>query len=332
TPDLVVAMTPNLIIDWLKITGPVSLPHYGLTLTADNFIEQTQVATTLNENSPINAPKQILADLVPLLLQKLSEADKAAWPQIIQALQDNLSHKQIVLYAKNPELQNQLASFHWDGRVLDTERDYLSIISSNLGGTKSDLFIEQKNELKTSVSGGGDITNELTITRTNKLPDLEGTKNTSFIRIFVPKGSKLVSVLGFDYKNLEFPEDINYKIDSGVLTWEKNSLRDVLSGTTIGQEAGKTFFGNWLTIKGGESRSVKITYQLPFKLGDIDNYSLLVQKQIGQIPQNFNWGLIFPERNIAWKNFDPKIMETSSLTSDIILDKDLFMGLVFTKR
>ncbi len=332
TPDLVVAMTPNLIIDWLKITGPVPLPHYGLILTADNFIEQTQVATTLDENSPISAPKQILADLVPLLLQKLSEADKSAWPQIIQSLQDNLSKKQIVLYAKDPELQNGLESFHWEGGILNTERDYLSVVSSNLGGTKSDLYIEQKNELQTSIAGDGSIINELTITRTNKLPDLEGTKNTSFIRIFVPKDSKLISVLGFDYKNLEFPDNLNYKIDSGVNEWEKNSLRDVLSGTTIGQEANKTFFGNWLSVKGGESRIIKIVYQLPFKLGEIDNYSLLIQKQIGQTPQKFTWSLLFSGRNIAWKNFDPEKTETSNLLSDIILDKDLFWGLVLTKR
>lgn len=332
TPDLVVAITPDLIIDWLKITGPVLLPHYNLTLTADNFVEQTQVATTLNESSPINAPKQILADLVPLLLQKLSEADKSSWPQIIQALQDNLSRKQIVLYAKNPELQNKIAAFHWDGAMLDTERDYLSILSSNLGGTKTDLYIDQTNELHTSIADDGTVTNELSITRTNKLPELEGTTNTSFIRIFVPKGSKMISVLGFDYKNLEFPENIDYKIDSNVFSWEKNSLRDVLSGTIIGQEADKTFFGNWLSVRGGESKTVKISYQLPFKLDNIDNYSLLTQKQIGQVPQNFKWTLSFSGRSIAWKNFDPTLMETSSLNSDIILNKDIFLGLILTRH
>lgn len=332
TPDLIIAMTPDLIIDWLKITGPLFLPHYGLTLTPDNFIEQTQVATTLNENSPINAPKQILADLVPLLLQKLSETDSVAWPQIIQSLQNNLSQKQIVLYAKDPELQNELSTFHWEGGILPSSRDYLSVVSSNLGGTKSDLYIEQKNELKTTISQQGDITNELTITRVNRLPNLEGTENTSFVRIFVPQGSKLVSVLGFDYKNLEFPPDENYKIDSDVLNWEKHSLRDVLSGTTIGQEAEKTFFGNWLTVKGGESRTVKIIYQLPFKLNGIDNHSLLLQKQIGQTSQNLNWDITFSGRSLAWKNFDPTIMETGRLSHDIILNKDYFFGLVLTKQ
>ncbi len=332
TPDLVIAMTPDLIIDWLKITGPVALPHYNLTLTADNFVEQTQVATSLNESSPINSPKQILADLVPLLLQKLSEADKTIWPQIIQALQDNLSRKQIVLYAKNPELQNKITAFHWDGGILDTERDYLSIVSSNLGGTKSDLYIDQTNELRTMIDDDGTVTNELTVTRTNKLPDLEGTANTSFVRIFVPKGSEMAGILGFDYKNLDFPADIKYKIDPNVFDWEKKSLRDVLSGTIIGQEANKTFFGNWLTVKGGESRTIKISYRLPFKLGNIDNYSLLAQKQIGQVPQSLKWKLDFSGRSIAWKNFDPETVETSSLDSDIILNKDLFFGLILTKR
>ncbi|HYV33868.1 MAG TPA: DUF4012 domain-containing protein, partial [Candidatus Limnocylindria bacterium] len=40
TPDLIIAITPNIIIDWLKITGPITLPKYGVTLTAENFVEQ----------------------------------------------------------------------------------------------------------------------------------------------------------------------------------------------------------------------------------------------------------------------------------------------------
>ena len=332
TPDLVIAITPNIIVDWLKITGPVSLPAYGATLTNENFVEQTQAISTISDNLPTNSPKQILADLFPLLLGKISSAESALWPQIIQSLQDNLNSKQIVIYSKDPSLQKQLADFHWDGGLKATDRDFLSIVASNLGGTKTDLFIDQKISLTTQIASDGAITNELEITRTNKMPELAQTENTSYLRIYTPLGSKLISNIGFDYKRLVDLNQENYQVDDDLRVSEENSVTENLTQTTIGRESGKTFFGNWLELKGGQTKTIKLVYQLPFKLNEIDRHSLLLQKQIGAINANFSWTLNFQGRQIDWKNFDTNSLDTSSLNSDILLSKDYFLGMVMEKR
>jgi hypothetical protein len=332
TPDLVIALTPNIIIDWLKILGPVNMPKYGVTLTPDNFVEQTQAQTTISDNLPTNSPKQMLADLVPILLQRISVLDKSQWPQLIQSLQDNLNNKQIAIYSRDSDAENQLDAFNWAGQVIGTDRDYLSVVSSNLGGTKTDLYIDQKINLTTNISADGKIQNQLTITRTNKLPNVADTENTSFIRIFVPSGSKLDEVLGFEPKALDYPDNLDYKRNPFAYEWEKNSVTDNLTGTTMGTESGKTYFGNWLTLKGGETKTITLTYDLPFNLSDIDRYSLLLQKQLGANSSDFNWTLNFPARQIDWKNFDPDILDTSSLTIHQTLDKDSFYGIVYEKR
>ncbi len=332
TPDLVIAMTPNLIVDWLKITGPIALPNFGVTLTADNFVEETQVVTTISNNLPTNSPKQILADLVPILLQKISQSPSSEWPQIIQSLQDNLNNKQIVIYSRDSGLESQLKQFNWTGSVNNTDRDYLSVVSSNLGATKTDLYVDQQINLTSVVLDDGSIINELNITRTNKLPNLPDTFNNSFLRIYVPLGSKLISNLGFDYVTLDYPSGKNYQIDPDIYNWEKNSVKDVVSGTYIGQESGKTFFGNWLNLDGGQTRTVKLVYQLPFKLSGTDKYSLLLQKQIGSTNDDFNWTFNFASRKIVWKNFDAQTLNTDNLNSDIILGKDYFFGMVLQKR
>jgi len=332
TPDAVIAMTPNLIIDLLKITGPIPLPKYDVTLTSDNFVEETQAVTTMSDALPTNSPKQILADLVPILLQKISQSSSADFPQIVQALQNNLNNKQIVLYSRDSDLQTELSAFHWTGEVSGTDRDYTSVVSSNLGATKTDLDVDQKIAITTTVLDDGSITDEVDITRANKLPVLPDTFNNSFLRVYAPLGSRLISNTGFDYLPLEYPRDQKYQIDSDVLNWEKNAVKDVVTGTYIGQESGKTFFGNWLNLNGGETRTVKLVYQLPFKLSDVDRYSLLLQKQIGSANSSVNWTFNFPGRQIAWKNFDTPNLGTDSLNSDIILDKDYFLGLVMSKR
>jgi len=227
TPDIIVALTPDLIVDWLKIIGPISLPTYSVTLTAENFVEQVQAITTLSENSPSNEPKQILADLFPLLLQKLSETNEASWLETVSALQNNLNRKQLVFFSRDENLQKKLAKFHWDGSVLGTDRDFLSVVSSNLGGTKTDLAVDQKINLTTTISPNGTITNQLEITRINKMPNLPQTENLSFIRVYVPLGSKMLGNLGFDYKNLDYAKDRVYKLTQMCLNGKKT-----LSSTT----------------------------------------------------------------------------------------------------
>jgi hypothetical protein len=332
TPDLVVAITPNLIIDWLKIVGPVAMPKYGVVLTSDNFIEQTQVKSTLSNNLPTNAPKQILADLVTVLLQKISALDKSQIPAIVQSLQFNLNNKQIVIYSRDAQLEQNLKDFNWAGNLISSDRDYLSIVSSNLGGTKTDLFVDQQISLNSTIGSDGTVTNELTITRVNKMPKLLATANLSYIRVLVPHGSKLLSNIGFDYKNLEYPDGANYKVDDDAYNWEKDSVVDSVSGTVIGAEGSKTFFGNWLNLEGGQTKVIKISYQLPFKLNSIDRYSLLLQKQIGALDQKFNWTLNFSGYQVAWKNFDVASLETNSLTSSTLLNKDNLLGLVLQHR
>ncbi len=331
TPDTVIAMTPSLIVDMLKITGPVNLPAHGVSLDSDNFIEQTQIATSADEYRQ-NTPKQVLADFVPVFLQKISNLKPQDYPAVLEVLQKNLNGKQILAYSRNPLLQKKLEEYHWAGQIFGTDRDFLSVVSSNLGGTKTDLYTNQQINLKSTIDSEGYIVNELQITRTNSLPKLEDTNNNSFIRIYVPKGSTLISNLGFDYKNLDNAADKAYKTDADVHEWEKNSVKDLVSGMLIGTESGKTYFGNWLNVEGGETKTAKLSYRLPFKIKDIDHYSLLIQKQAGAIDQSLSYELDFPDRSIAWKNFSDAEINQNKLNTEIILNKDYLLGLVLNSK
>ena len=261
TPDIILVLTPNFTIDLLKIIGPVDLPAHGVSLNADNFVELTQAVSSQSDSSPENKPKQILADLVPVLLQKLNELESDQWPAVLESLQQNFNSKQIVLYSRESDLQNKLAEFNWTGEILSTDRDYLSVVSSNLGGTKTDLDIKQEINLKSTIEDDGSVINELVIKRRNPLPKLDYTFNNSFIRIFVREGSQLLENTGFGLKNLDNSNKEDYETDPDVYEWERNAVREVISGTTIGREAGKTFFGNWVRPQGGRARPIKLVHK-----------------------------------------------------------------------
>lgn len=331
TPDLVIALTPEIITDLLKLTGPVNMDKYGVVLDSDNFVEMTQVATSSSLITDKNKPKQLLADFIPQFLGKLSDFSHDQVLTAFQALQRNMNAKHILLYSQDEELESKMDSFNWTGKVLPTDRDYLAVYSSNLNGTKTDLYLKQESTLETKISEDGTITNTLKIHRSNPLEANEKLTNLSFVRILVPNGSKLISTQGFSYVNLDTKYGAEGKVSDDVEEWEKKSVKDVVSGTMIGEEAGYTYFGNWIEVKGGESKTVTLNYTLPFKLEDIDRYSLYLQKQPGTKNFEFSHNMTFTSRNIEWQNFSPENLESNSYSARLILDKDYLLGSVLHK-
>jgi hypothetical protein len=331
TPDMVIALTPDIVTKLLKLTGPISVGSAGLTLNSENFVEQTQVSTSVEYDKTANNPKQLLADFVPLLLQNIMGLQEQQPQVLFEAIQQSLLSKQILLYSRNPETQKILESFNWTGSIKSTDRDFLNVVSTNLNGTKTDLFINQSLSLKAVIKDDGSIVNTLTITKSSSLPNNPKLTNKSFLRILVPQGSTLLSNTGFTQTEIGLPDRTGSKEDPDVLLWEKQSVKDLLTGTIIGQESGKTFFGNWLEVAGGETKTVTITYKLPFTLEKLDHYSLLIQKQPGSLNQELSYTLDFPNYFMAWKNFDPQV-SNHSLTQKLIFNKDLFFALVLDKR
>ena len=122
---------------------------------------------------PTNSPKQILADLIPVLLQKISQSPPSAFPQIIQSLQNNLNNKQIVIYSRDSRLRKAAGgNLIGPARVADSDRDYLSVVSSNLAPPKPTFTLTKKSSHDHQHTDDGSITDEVDITRTNKMPDL----------------------------------------------------------------------------------------------------------------------------------------------------------------
>ncbi len=327
-PDTIIALTPNVIVSLLQITGPVSVPDFKVTLNADNFVEQTQAISTVSDDLTLNQPKQILADFFPLFMQKLKTLTPQQSKQVLAALLGQLEQKQIVLESDNPAVESQLESFNWAGQVATADRDYLQMVSANLGGTKTDLSMQKKMDLATTIDSKGDITDDLTVTLTDQQPQLADTENTSFIRFLVPQGSQLVSVTGFDQKNLYATSSQSYRQDPDVAAWENGMVKDVSNGMLIGTESGKTFFGNWLTVLGGQTRIIRLVYKLPFILQSPDRYSLVLQKQIGSVSTQFNWSVQFSGKQLQWESFVPDSTGSDNLAKSINLDRDYFFGLV----
>jgi len=271
--DGVIAINATFVRDLLKVLGPVNLPQYSQTITSENFFdvlhEEIEKKYWENEeNILINEPKTILKDMYDVLKDRIF--DKSNRNIIYNYIFQKLNEKEILIYFKNSLIQKIVSSKKWSGEVIKTEKDYLYVNNSNLGGMKSSLNMAQDVKLISNIDSGK-IINRITIVRSH-LGD--GTwpdgNNRNYTRILVPHGSKLISA---SMDNVSAIDYIN-----------------------IGTEAGKQVFGVWFTVPIGQTRILSIEYELP-EIAKSEDYELYIQKQPGssntQIEAIFNGQVLY---------------------------------------
>ncbi|MDP4000839.1 MAG: DUF4012 domain-containing protein [bacterium] len=299
TVDGVVAFTPKIFSDLLRIVGPIHMEQHDAVLTPYNFQDVVQRKTSIEYDLELNQPKKFLADFALIMLNRLNNLDKEQWFSFFQVLQSNLLEKHILLYSKETETQSQIENLGFGGRVLAAEKDYLSLVNSNLGGTKTDLDIVQKVDLKTRILSDGTVINSLQIERQNTAS--EGNRN--YMRVLVPKGSKLISASGLILDPHFASISQGFKTDLDLASWDRGELQ--FDKVFVREEAGKTEFAGWSETNPDEISQINFTYSLPFKvnptfLNRTAIYSMVFQKQLGSLPLSFDQRLEFEGLKQVW--------------------------------
>jgi len=391
TVDGVISVTPTVVERLLEITGPIDLTkEYGLTIDANNFWDTTQkiveqknlaktnpeaiigvpaTSTVIKSNLPIkqgldvnsaNKPKKIIGDLMAKILEVLpTKLNKDSLVQILSLTEDSLAEKQVLFYFNDPSLQAEVSKRNWAGEVKDTDRDYLMVVDTNIAGQKSDRKMVEKINHVSEVSNDGSIINTVTITRTHtgtKNEAMTGVRNVDWLRVYVPKGSALLSADGFRIPEAKYFHD---KPDPSwqelpVLQAENHALVEETSGTKVYEEDNKTVFANWAMVDPGETETITLKYRLPFNFldhtpenetwltkintflnpdkADLIPYSFMVQKQPGAMPSDFTSRLSLPtEWPIFWRYPD----NLSGLNGWQINDKlnsDKYWSIIIEKK
>lgn len=340
--DGVIALTPPVMIELLKITGPIEMPEYDTTINADNFVLQTQKEVELEYDPKLNRPKKFLADLAPKVLNRILSTEKPEWLSLLAIFSKMLEEKHLLFYFFDQDLQQFVLNQSWGGELKESSQDYLLLVNSNINGGKTDGFIQETINLESTVHPDGSIINKVEIVR-HHTGDYEwpSIKNIDYLRLYVPKGSTLLSASG-DFAQVNIPsltyEEMQYEKDPLLEEILESSKKHEESGTTITQELGKTCFGNWIVIKPQSTARVQFEYKLPFTvksdiLNDISKYTLLTQKQAGSFGSQLNFKLNLPSNLKAiWQYPDNTSSEETNITWNTVLDTDKYFGVALEKE
>jgi len=348
TADGVITFTPVVLQKLLEITGPIEMPEYDVVLDSGNFVEKTQYEVEEDFDKEENNPKKILSDLAPMVLDRIvNSKDLDTILRTAQVFVEGLGEKHILIYSQNAELQRAISQRGWSGEVLEAKKDYLSVINTNINGYKTDGVVEEKISQRTQIKEDGSVVNKVSITRKHNGGNTDyewwNKVNANYMRVYVPKGSKLLSVEGQTREFNEPPLDydgLGFKRNGLVEKEEDGMVVDEETGTRIYEESGKTVFANWTYVSPQETMTITYEYELPFKLFPmsfnsnerIDSYSLVVQKQSGSMGSGFEFELTHPwSYEVKWQFPQEASKEGNSLKLDTDLKNDKFMAVAFER-
>lgn len=318
TSDGVVAVNATFVAELLRLLGPVEMPEYGRTFDAENFVFETQKIVEMEYDKDENAPKEVIGDLAPILLERMQTADTKTLMSVIDLVAKGLQEKDILLNFRDNDLQAEIEGLGWSGSIKQTSGDYLMVVNTNLGGGKTDGVIDQDVHVDVQIKDDGSVENKVTITKTHrgmKTALFSGSNNVDYLRLYVPKGSELITADGFEVPadDLFETSDVPLSVDEDLELHMQDLKKDPSTGTDIWEEDGKTVFGNWMQTASGETEVVTFTYRVPVTLfaqakaegalgfakstlgiPDLGQYTLLVQKQPGVQSRNTTVSVNFP--------------------------------------
>lgn len=258
--DGIILIDTHMVEELIKITGPVEV--FGTTYSAENdkrcncpnvIYELENYAQIIEKGQEDR--KAILGTLMQQILVRSLGASTDKLPEFINAGVKLANSKHMMFYMHDEKTQSALAELNWIGKIKDFNGDYLHINDSNFAGGKSNLYVTQNVLLEIDAESGK---HKLTINYKNPQPYniwLNGI-NRDYVRVYVPKGSKLLSSKGSDVKV-----------------------------TTI-EDIGKTAFEGFIQVRPDNSRQYILEYEAPIK-ADGKNYPLMIQKQPGT--KDFNY-------------------------------------------
>lgn len=356
TVDGVILMTPEVTRRLLEIAGPIQVPGYDVEVTSENFFVVTQGEVTYAYDREKNQPKQFLADLTPLLFNKLFQSTGTKGELLLE-LADALDKRELLLFMRDSTTQEKIRTAGWAGSLPDDAQGFLYVNNANIGGHKSDQFIDQEIDYRSSIEENGDIEAMVTIRRTHNGPqeaidypypagdDPAYKDNIVYQRVFVPDGAQLLEAHGFTSVS-DIPKakieryDTPLEGDSDVVAWQADQ-RTHTSGTTIGKESGYTYFANWVLAKPGDTAVGFYRYRIPRHakpsngfLSQTSSYTTFIKKQPGQIRSTVRASIRVPD-GFTVVHTEPASGITLDESGEIVYrgktEKDHIIGVVYDR-
>lgn len=303
--DGVIAITPELITDLMQLTGPITIE--GETYTPQNFVDLLQYKV---EKGYIQLGvsswhrKEVIGEIAKILKQRLLDLPLSRWPEMIKLVSNNVAKKNILLYARDKNLQKLIREQGWSGELRHDWGDYVMVVDANMAALKTDAVMDRQVNYQMKEENGK-LKSRLVLRYSHGGGyDWKTSKYRTYTRVYVPTGSHLIKATGFSEGQVE-----------------------------TGEEFGRTYFGAFLVVPAGDIAELVFEYELPNNIIDnmkkYNNYRLTIQKQPGKQVNKLTVDLAFQN---AIKSYSPATFYSAaanpkelSASGDLAVDRSFFV-------
>ncbi len=316
--DGVIGITTTVLEELLRITGPMTVQ--GINFTADNVIEKLEYEVEYGYDDRglnFSERKQIIEPFMNELISHVKQDIFKNLNVYKKVGEELIEQKHIMAYSLDTELQKSIEEFHLEGGMKEVDGDYLMWVDANLAALKTDHAIDRNLNYTITARPAAHETEDTWYVGTATMTynhtgvfDWRTSRYRTYARVYVPLGSKLIS-------------------HSGSMAWDRsNEPGEVDQGI----ENGKQWFGAFISVEPGQTKSLSFSYALPGSIRDeVKNsaYTLFVQKQLGTIKPGLTLGLDF-DTNITSAKPAEEVEEWDDgvykLESDLIVDRSFIVS------
>ncbi|MGH2507354.1 MAG: DUF4012 domain-containing protein, partial [Ktedonobacteraceae bacterium] len=320
--DGVISFTPVVIEHVLDIIGPMSVPGYNVTVTAQNLedllhyyqLDNGGILKQINQqpnDQATSTRKRFTNTLASLLMSKVRSAPPNELLTIASQVLSDLRTKDLQIYFTNPSAESLLMQDGYAGQMdRSSTHDGFYVVQENLSASKASQYVQtiMHDTVTLNSQGGATHVLQVRLVYNQDGPVYGYDTYYDYLRVYVPPNSQLLKGDGFatdvplcggNYgacpANGVYP---GHELVCPAGQYQPGAEPPDLSGSdgatweplhTIGgpsnvvsDEPDRAMYGGWVVVPKNCTMNVTLSWYVPPM--SQQPYTLLVQRQAGTFP------------------------------------------------
>jgi hypothetical protein len=312
--DGVLGITTHSIDEVLKLTGPVQVPAYNVTIESG---ETTLKALQLTRSAPPGEDrKAFLPAFADSLFAALFSLTSDSWGDVLGSAGTFRDGRLLLAWFTDTTDQAFAAQAGLDGAVRQDPGDYVFPVDANVGpASKLNAWTSRTLDLSVDIDEFGNARHALDVTWENEVDTPAGATYREMDNV----GGR---ILGMYFRLLVPLRSRVEEVSGGTMT-------PVTGPAVVDEEAGRTVIGTYLKVPAGRT-PLRYRWTSPYA-AETDagegRYRLTIQAQPGSLPGPLRLTIHVPNGASITAASPEFVVNGGTATLDATFDHDLVLGL-----
>jgi hypothetical protein len=198
----VISITPAFIQQMLNITGPIAIPEYHETVTAQNLIDRIHYHQlgqgregndTPSSDGHSSVRKHFTELLAEHFMARVHQLSSSELPAFLPVMMSALHTKDIQIYLNASKAENLLRNLHLASTIATPVADNFFVVDTNIAADKANAFIVSTLNDQVTINANGDAIHNTTLRYAWVIPGyLYGNPvYRDYVRVYMPPGARV---------------------------------------------------------------------------------------------------------------------------------------------